>query len=81
MLRAKADKDLGPFGEHLRNVLRALRQNDILLETVRAFLSGTPPAEDAFYHLRSAGILRGNTRQTARFRCQVYADYLSRCLR
>jgi hypothetical protein len=81
VFRAKADKDLGPFGEHLRSMLRSLRQNDALLETVRALLAGVTPGEDAFYHLRSAGILRGEDRHEARFRCQVYADFLAHCLR
>ena len=79
---AEADLDEGLFGDHLRRILLRLSQDADLAAAVRAVLSGQPcPSPEAFYRLRSAGVLVGGSPSEARFRCRLYATYLSRHLR
>lgn len=77
----QADRDEGPFGDHLRRMLVLLAQDAGLCEIVRAILRGQPCATDAgFYRLRSAGVMTGDSRHEARPRCELYARYLTRHL-
>ncbi len=80
-LEAQADLDKGPFGDHLRSLLVSLLQDATLVKSVRSVLrgEGSLPAEN-FYRLRSAGILAGDSVNTARLRCHLYASYLTRRL-
>jgi len=76
-----APKDEGPFGDHLRRILVSLAQDRNLIEVVRSVLdqkhSSTP---DAFYRLRSSGIVSGESAREMKLRCRLYQIYLSRHL-
>jgi hypothetical protein len=77
-LETEAERDEGPFGDHLRRLLVSLTRSAELTDVVREVLGGTCPAEESFHRLRSAGILTGDSVRSARLRCQLYASYLSR---
>jgi serine/threonine protein kinase len=78
---ARAGRDEGPFGDHLRRVLVMLAQQQSICDVVRAMLagrqSGTP--ED-FYRLRSSGIVLGEPGHDMRIRCRLYESYLKQHL-
>jgi hypothetical protein len=77
----RAPSDEGVFGDHLRRMLVLLSQDGELCDAVRAVLGGGPcPSAEAFYRLRSAGILAGESARDARLRCQLYSDYLQQHL-
>src|ERR1043166_1843945 len=76
-----AGRDEGPFGDHLRRILVLLARDPVLADITRAVLSGYPcPTSEAFYRLRSAGVMSGDTQADLRPRCQLYAAYLKRHL-
>ena len=76
-----ADRDEGPFGDHLRRFLMLLAQDAAICDMMREILRGNPcPSNESFYRLRSAGLLAGDSVQEARPRSQLYATYLSRHL-
>jgi len=76
-LALSASQDEGPFGDHLRRLLVALSSDQGMLGEVKGFLEGRPlSSEEAFYRLRSGGLLAGSTRLDARLRCGIYGDYL-----
>jgi hypothetical protein len=68
--------DKGPFGDHLRRHLWALRDNDRLRKALKQVLGchGCED-EDDFQRLRAGGLIEGESRQTARPRCELYAAY------
>jgi serine/threonine protein kinase len=76
-----ARKDEGPYGDHLRRILVSVAQDPHLIEVVRSVLdrrhSSTP---DAFYRLRSSGIVSGESAREMKLRCRLYQIYLSRHL-
>jgi hypothetical protein len=75
------DSDEGPFGDHLRRILVLLAQDTALCEVVRGVLKGqSPPTEESFYRLRSAGVMAGDSPRDARLRCHLYSAYLERHL-
>jgi DNA-binding SARP family transcriptional activator len=81
-LEAQADRDDGPFGDHLRRLWVSLQRDAELCDAVRAVLHDQPcPTEGSFYRLRSAGILAGDSPHDARPRCRLYAAFLGRRLR
>jgi hypothetical protein len=76
-----AGRDEGPFGDHLRRILVLLARDPLLTDITRVVLSGHPcPTSEAFYRLRSAGVMSGDTQAELAPRCQLYADYLKRHL-
>lgn len=78
---ALADRDEGPYGDHLRRLLVSLSRDAELSEAVRGVLVGRPVAsQESFYRLRSAGVLVGDIAREARMRCQLYTAYLERHL-
>jgi hypothetical protein len=78
---AQADRDDGPFGDHLRNMLSSLERDPELCEALRAFLRGEPGLTTSdFYRLRSAGVLTGDSPQEAKPRCKLYLIYLKKRL-
>ncbi len=80
-LETVADRDDGPFGDHLRRMLTLVARDPDLCEATRAVLRGQPcPVPDSFYRLWSAGVLAGETARAARPRCELYARYLRRHL-
>jgi nucleotide-binding universal stress UspA family protein len=78
---SQAARDEGPFGDHLRRILVSLAQDQTLCDVVRKLLSGRPSSTmDAFYRLRSAGVVSGESAREMRPRCRLYATYLARHL-
>jgi class 3 adenylate cyclase len=78
---ADADRDSGIFGDHLRRILVLLAQDEELTEVVRTILRGRPVKSPlAFYRLRSAGVMVGDSARDVRPRCNLYACYLERHL-
>ncbi len=80
-LEARADRDDGIFGDHLRRLLVSLARDPELCEAVRGLLRGEPCRnEEIYYRLRSAGVIAGDSAAAARPRCWLYAAYLQRHL-
>lgn len=79
-LVARADRQDGPFGDHLRRLLAALAAFPELMESTRLLLQGGQPAPDVFYRLRSLGLVTGDAYNVAHIRCSVYATFLARYL-
>ena len=80
-LEKHADQDDGAFGDHLNRLLLSLQQDQNLLEELRGFLlSSSTLSNSAFYRLRSAGVLSGDTADDSRPRCDLYARYLKKHL-
>jgi len=77
-LEAQADQEEGPFGDHLRRILIGVSNDPKLLLDVEAVLKRKAPSVDGFYRLRSAGVLTGDSPETARLRCKMYETYLLR---
>ena len=76
-IEAQAVQNEGLFGDHLRRLLLSLLQSNALQDAVRELLRGhSKLPTEAFYALRSAGLLAGESSDSARFRCQLYAKYL-----
>jgi hypothetical protein len=80
-LEAQADREEGPFGDHLRHLLVSLARDTALTDIVRGLLRGEPcPTPESFYRLRSAGLIRGHSGSDLQFRCPLYRTYLERHL-
>lgn len=80
-LLADADRDDGPFSDHLKRLLVSVSQLPTVVDYVTALLQGgAPPSRDAYYPLLSAGIItQARTGQVA-LRCDLYERYLRRHL-
>ncbi len=80
-LEQLADRDEGPFGDHLGRLVTLLARDASLTEATREVLRRRPcPNGEAFARLWSAGVLSGESNDGARPRCQLYARYLERHL-
>jgi hypothetical protein len=78
---AMADREEGPFGDHLRRILVLLARDPTLTEVMRQVLRGNScPTTDSFYRLHSTGLVAGHSAREARIRCPLYANYLERHL-
>ena len=78
---ALADRDEGPFGDHLRRILVLLARDPALTEVMREVLRGNScPTTDSFYRLHSTGLLSGHSAREAKLRCPLYTNYLERHL-
>ena len=76
-----ADRDEGPFGDHLRRMLVLLAKDAELSAAVQTVLEGKPSmSRESFFRLRSAGVMAGDSAEEARMRCRLYASYLRRQL-
>ena len=76
-LEQTAERDDGPFGDHLKRLLISLQEDPDLLQQLRDFvLSGSTLSKSAFYRLRSAGVLSEDSADEPRPRCELYARYL-----
>ena len=74
---AEADRDDGPFNDHLKRILVSVSCLPAVLEYVIALLRGQPATDrDAYYRLLSAGILKQTREGGAIFRCELYERYL-----
>jgi hypothetical protein len=77
-----ADRDEGPFGDHLRRILVMLARDQKMIEAVRSVLDGKNDLSmESFYRLRAAGIVVGEGAFNAKMRCLLYANYLKGHLR
>ena len=73
----QAAQDEGIFGDHLRRLLVALAKDPVLLDIVRKILRAEGCSNtEAFYRLRSSGVVVGDGPSTVRPRCELYAHYL-----
>jgi hypothetical protein len=80
-LLAQADRDEGPFGDHLKRILVAVSQLPEVLETLRASLE-SPQLKDAegFHRLQAAGVVFKSSDNQVSFTCDLYRRYLRRHL-
>jgi hypothetical protein len=77
----KADHDDGTYGDHLRRIVRLIHDDEQLLEAMRRVLRDQVcPDYDSFSRLRSAGILRGESKDNVSLRCEIYRRYLKKHL-
>jgi DNA-binding winged helix-turn-helix (wHTH) protein len=80
-LATVAISDDGPFGEHLRRLALSVQRNPELSRSLCRMLTGKRGLTfDAFYRLRSAGVIRGDSPRDAEPRCLLYREYLTRNL-
>lgn len=76
--RQLAARDDGPFGGHLRRMVFLLARDEELGGAVRGMLRGEGRlSSEAFYRLRAAGMVGGESPRTARLRCGLYQTYLA----
>ena len=80
-LEQNAEREDGPFADHLSRMLISLQHDQDLLHELRDFmLRDSALSDSAFYRLRSAGVLAGDGANQPRPRCELYARYLSKHL-
>ncbi len=69
--------DEGPFGDHLRRILVMLSRDQTMSDAVRSVLNGANDLTmEAFYRLRAAGIVVGDSVGNVRMRNLLYTEYL-----
>lgn len=79
---ADALRGAGAIGDHLRRLVLLLERDPVLHHAMGLVLRGEPCRDrDAFYRLRSAGLLVGASPADAHPRCPLYARYLETELR
>jgi hypothetical protein len=80
-LKETATGGRGHFGDHLRQILWRLQGENGLSQSLRQVLrKGACDYEPHFLRLRSAGLIKGETRDNVQMRCQLYEDYLKKHL-
>jgi len=78
---SNADHDDGTYGEHLRRMVRLIHDDEQLSQAMRHVLRDQPcPDYDSFHRLRSAGVLRGDSKDNVSLRCEIYRRYLKKHL-
>ncbi|HEY3782313.1 MAG TPA: AAA-like domain-containing protein [Fimbriimonadaceae bacterium] len=76
-LMATADRDDGPFGDHLKRILIAVSQVPSVLESMRSSLASPDLKDDDGYHrLLAAGIVQLTSDNKIALRCDLYSKYL-----
>lgn len=76
-LTTEADRDDGPFADHLKRILVAVSRLPKVMEYVRGMLAGNVRGDqDAYYRLLSAGIIKQTRDGHIVFRCDLYQRYL-----
>jgi serine/threonine protein kinase len=66
------------FEDHLQRVLRSLREDSEMVQSVLPVLRGQPCSHpESFFRLRSAGIISGNYPADCQFRCLLYQNFLT----
>ncbi len=77
-LLANADRDDGPFGDHLKRILVSVSQLPEVVAALRASLR-SPDLKDAagYPRLLSAGVVRQRSGGQTELRCEAYRRYLS----
>jgi DNA-binding SARP family transcriptional activator len=71
-LEEQALREDGPFGEHLRRIRALVEGDPATAEAVKSVLQRKPVDSRAFYRLRSAGLLKGESAAEPRMRCPLY---------
>ncbi len=80
-LRRIAVSDTGPFGDHLRRLLWALRDREKMRVALKQIIRESCCSDEAdFQRLKSAGLVQGESRQSASPRCDLYLQYFSKHL-
>ena len=80
-IEAGACRDDGPFGDHLHRLLISLGRDAELCQAMRQVLQGAPSIpRPAFYRLRSAGVVTGDSPGETTARCRLYRAYLEQQL-
>jgi hypothetical protein len=76
-LEQEARRGTGPLADHLRRVRLLVIADAGLRKVMQAVIAGEACTDrDAFYRLRSAGVITGDAPEEARPRCGLYAAYL-----
>jgi hypothetical protein len=79
-LIAEADRDDGPFGDHLKRILVSVSRLPQVAAYVRAVLFMDEIAlradQDSYYRLLAAGVIRQGWDGRVAFRCELYRRYL-----
>ena len=72
-LTAQADRDDGPFADHLKHILVSVSRLPGVVEYVRVLLAGSARSDqDAYYRLLAAGIVKQTRDGHVTFRCDLY---------
>lgn len=80
-LIASADRDDGPFGDHLKRILISVSQIPGVLDALRASLHNPELRDtDGYHRLLAAGIVQQASDRTVRLRCELYRRYLQQHL-
>ncbi len=75
-LKEIAPSESGLFGDHLRRYNWLLQESKELKDALRQILSDNRCNDERlFQRLRASGLIRGETRHSARIRCELYARY------
>src|SRR5262249_51749244 len=81
-LLAQADRDDGPFGDHLKRILVAVSQLPEVLEALRSStLSSQLKDAAGFHRLVAAGVMYQTGNNDVAFACELYRKYLGAHLR
>jgi class 3 adenylate cyclase len=76
-LLATADRDDGPFGDHLKRILVSTSQLESVLDAMKVSLVDPSLTEsDGFYRLLAAGVLRVTPEKKVAFTSELYKSYL-----
>lgn len=79
IVEVRADHDEWIFGDHLQRMWKSIKRDESVREALRCFFeSHKPIPPGAFYRLRSAGVMSGDSAGEARPRCELYARYLTK---
>ncbi len=80
-LQRRALQENGPFGDHLRHFLWRFQGQPELQQSFRGILYRRGcENEKHFQGLRAAGLVKGDTRDSAQVRCKLYEDYFKKHL-
>lgn len=79
-LRKVSTDETGPFGDHLRRYVWLLQKDKDLRNALKKILKNDVCEETHFQRLWAAGLIKGDSRNTAHMRCQLYKDYFGRHL-
>jgi len=72
-----ADRDDGPFGDHLKRILISVSQLPGVLEALRTSLDSPELREtDGYHRLLAAGIIAQESDRSVKLRCELYLKYL-----
>jgi hypothetical protein len=75
-LETSAAREDGPFGSRLKKLLNLTFADAALRLALRSVLKGDGCEDEfVFQRLRSIGVIRGESRDRAVFRCRLYEDY------